>query len=156
MNQRTVETLAGVFLLIGLVVIAILAGRIGGGLGWGRSGYELQASFASVAGLKAGSRVEIGGVRIGEVRRLVLRPEDFRSIVTFTVPHDIVLDDDTIAAVRTHGLLGDKTLVLIPGGSGVPLKPGDLIVDTESAVDIESLVRRFAFGGVGPDAAATP
>jgi hypothetical protein len=36
------------------------------------------------------------------------------------------------------------------------LKPGDLIVDTESAVDIESLIRRFAFGGVGPDAAATP
>ena len=151
MNQRTVETLAGVFLLLGLAAIAVLAGKIGGGLGWGRSGYELQAAFANASGLKAGSRVEIAGVRVGEVRSLVLRPDDFRAIVTFSVTQEIQLDDDTIAAVRSNGLLGDKSLVLLPGGSGERLKPGDLIVDTESALELESLIRRFAFGGVGSE-----
>ena len=28
------------------------------------------------------------------------------------------------------------------------MEPGDTIVDTESALDIESLISRFAFGGI--------
>lgn len=151
MNQRTVETLAGVFLLAGLATVAVLAGKIGGGLGFGPAGYELQASFANATGLKPGSRVEIAGVRVGEVRSLTLRPDDFRAIVTFTVDANLTLDDDTIAAVRSSGLLGDRLLVLLPGGSGEALAPGALIVDTESAMDLESIIRRFAFGGVGQD-----
>jgi len=30
----------------------------------------------------------------------------------------------------------------------LPLEPGDIVVDTESALDIESLIKRFAFGGI--------
>jgi phospholipid/cholesterol/gamma-HCH transport system substrate-binding protein len=94
-----------------------------------------------------GSRIEIAGVRVGTVKDIVL-DERFFAIVTLELPNAIQLDDDTIASVKTAGLIGDRFIELDPGGSGFQLEPGDMIVDTESALDIESLISRFALGGI--------
>jgi phospholipid/cholesterol/gamma-HCH transport system substrate-binding protein len=91
--------------------------------------------------------VEIAGVRVGTVRSIIL-DDDFYSIVTLELPNDLTLDDDTIISVKTAGLIGDRYLNVSPGGSGFPLEPGDMVVDTESALDIESLISRFALGGI--------
>jgi len=45
-------------------------------------------------------------------------------------------------------LIGDKYIALSPGFSEIPLEEGETIVDTESALDIESLISRFAFGSI--------
>ena len=68
--------------------------------------------------------------------------------MTLELPNDLTLDDDTIISVKTAGLIGDRYLSVSPGGSGLPLEPGDMVVDTESALDIESLISRFALGGI--------
>ena len=60
----------------------------------------------------------------------------------------MTLDDDTIAAVKTSGLIGDRFIELLPGGSGIPLEAGDLIFDTQSAIDLESLISKFGFGNI--------
>ena len=52
-----------------------------------------------------------------------------------------------MASVKTAGLIGDRYINLSPGG-GMPMEPGYEIVDTESAMDIESLISRFALGGI--------
>ena len=41
-----------------------------------------------------------------------------------------------------------QVISLKPGGSGTPLKPAALIIDTESSVDLEDIIARFAFGSV--------
>ena len=61
---------------------------------------------------------------------------------------DVKLPSDTMAAIRSSGLIGDKHIALTPGADEALLQPGELITDTESAVDLESLISRFAFGGV--------
>lgn len=147
MNNRKIEFLVGCFVLIGLGAVLYLAIQVGGARFFGSDSYELQARFRSTAGVNPGSRVEIAGVRVGTVKSIVLN-DDFYSIVTFELPNRIELDDDTIVSVKTAGLIGDRYLNLSPGGSGFPLEPGDMIVDTESALDIESLISRFAFGGI--------
>jgi phospholipid/cholesterol/gamma-HCH transport system substrate-binding protein len=58
------------------------------------------------------------------------------------------LSDDVIASVKTSGIIGDKYIKIIAGGSDEMLKPGDMITDTESAVDIEELISKYVFGGV--------
>jgi phospholipid/cholesterol/gamma-HCH transport system substrate-binding protein len=45
-------------------------------------------------------------------------------------------------------LLGDKYILLSPGGSDKILKPGDMIIETEPVLDIEGLIGKFAFGKV--------
>jgi phospholipid/cholesterol/gamma-HCH transport system substrate-binding protein len=65
---------------------------------------------------------------------------------------DLKLSADTTASIRSSGLIGEKFIALSPGGEDVLLKTDELITDTESAVDLESLISRFAFGGVkSPD-----
>lgn len=147
MNNRKIEFLVGCFVLIGFGAILYLAIQVGSARFFVSDRYELQARFRNTSGVNAGSRVEIAGVRVGTVKSIVLN-DHFYSIVTFEIPNHIELDDDTIVSVKTAGLIGDRYLSLSPGGSGFPLEPGDMIVDTESALDIESLISRFAFGGI--------
>ena len=147
MNNRKIEFLVGCFMLVGIGAILYLAIQVGSARVLGGNNYALQARFSSTSGVNVGSRVEIAGVRVGTVKSITLS-DNFYSIVTFDLPDSIQLDDDTIVSVKTAGLIGDRYLDISPGGSGMPLEAGDLIVDTESALDIEGLISRFAFGGI--------
>jgi phospholipid/cholesterol/gamma-HCH transport system substrate-binding protein len=147
MNNRKIEFLVGCFMLVGIGAVLYLALKVGSARVFGGDCYTLQARFSSTSGVNVGSRVEIAGVRIGTVKSIVLN-DKFYSIVTFDLPNSIQLDDDTIVSVKTSGLIGDRYLDISPGGSGIPLEAGDLIVDTESALDIEGLISRFGLGGI--------
>lgn len=147
MNNRKIEFLVGCFVLVGIVAILYLALQVGSSGFFGKDSYTLDARFSSASGVNPGSRVEIAGVKVGTVQDVVLN-DRFFAIVTFELPNTIELSDDTIASVKTAGLIGDRFIDLSPGGSGIPLEPGDIILDTESALDIESLISRFALGGI--------
>lgn len=147
MNNRTIEFLVGCFVLVGLIAVLYLAIQVGGARFFGSDSYTLDARFSSASGVNPGSRIEIAGVPVGTVKDVVLN-DNFFAIVTLELPGSLQLDDDTIASVKTAGLIGDRFIDLSPGGSGFALEPGDTIVDTESALDIESLISRFALGGI--------
>jgi len=146
MNNRSIEFLVGCFVLLGLLAVLYLAIQVGGARLVGGGYYELNARFSSAAGVNPGSRVEIAGVPVGTVKAVELS-DAFYAIATLELPEEIRLDDDTIASVKTAGLIGDRFIELSPGGSGFSLEPGDMIVDTEAALDIEDLISRFALGG---------
>lgn len=150
MNNRKIEFLVGCFVLVGLVAVLYLAIQVGSARFFGSDSYELEARFSSASGVNAGSRIEIAGVRVGTVKHVVLN-DNFFAIATLELPKSVQLDDDTIASVKTAGLIGDRFIELSPGGSGFPLEPGDMIVDTEAAMDIEGLISRFALGGIDDD-----
>lgn len=147
MNNRKIEFLVGCFVLVGLVAVLYLAIQVGSARFFGSDSYELKARFSSAAGVNPGSRVEIAGVRVGTVKDVIL-DENFYAIATLELPNALEIDEDTIASVKTAGLIGDRYIELSPGGFGESLKDGDMIVDTEAAMDIESLISRFALGGI--------
>jgi phospholipid/cholesterol/gamma-HCH transport system substrate-binding protein len=66
----------------------------------------------------------------------------------YSFSRDIVLTDDFIASIKTAGLIGNKYIKLSPGGSEDTLKPGDAILEAESALDIEKIISKYAFGDV--------
>jgi phospholipid/cholesterol/gamma-HCH transport system substrate-binding protein len=57
-----------------------------------------------------------------------------------------------MASIKTTGLIGDKFIALSPGAEEDFLEPGARIVETESAVDLESLIGKLAFGAVDKNA----
>ena len=148
MNKSSVELGVGIFVLIGLVCVGYLTIQLGQMKLLGDDHYFLNARFTSVTGLKAGAQVEIAGVPVGQVESIHLDPKDQVAMVQLKIQKNIVLTDDVIASVKTEGLIGDKYIKLTPGGSDVILKPGDTITDTESALDIEELISKYAFGKV--------
>lgn len=148
MKQSSVELGVGVFVLLGIICVGYLTIRLGEIEVLGDKYYLLNARFKSVTGLKAGAQVEIAGVQVGQVDSIALDPKDQMAMVRLKVKEAIVLGDDVIASVKTAGLLGDKYILLSPGGSDKILKPGDMIIETEPVLDIEGLIGKFAFGKV--------
>ena len=146
--MKKIEIIVGLFVLSGLIGIFFLAFRIGKSEFIGQKTYELTAVFNNLSGVSENARVEIAGVRVGSVETIELNA-DFQAMVTLKLPEHLKLDDDTIAAVKTSGLIGDRFIELLPGGSGIQLEPGDLIFDTQSAIDLESLISKFGFGDLG-------
>jgi phospholipid/cholesterol/gamma-HCH transport system substrate-binding protein len=148
MKKASVEMTVGVFVLVGLAAILYLAIQLGEMDLLGRDSYTVNARFQSVSGLKVGARVEVSGVGVGKVTNIHLDHKSLAAIVQMEINRDLTLSDDSIASVRTAGLIGDRYIKLSPGGSDINLEPGEMIVDTESAVDIEELIGKYVFGDV--------
>ena len=146
MKKASVETAVGVFVLIGLLCVGYLTIKLGKMQWFGDDYYLLDAQFDSVSGLKAGAQVDMAGVEIGQVAAIRLDNERQIAIVQLKIQKEVLLTDDVIASVKTSGLIGDKYIKLTPGGSDRILKSGDMIIETESALDIEELVSKYVFG----------
>jgi phospholipid/cholesterol/gamma-HCH transport system substrate-binding protein len=73
---------------------------------------------------------------------------DGRARVYLQIPNELVIRDDAMASVRTQGIIGDKYIRIIQGGSDLILKDGDFITETESALDLEEMVSKYIFGDV--------
>jgi len=147
MKDTKLELIVGVFVLVGLAALTYLAVKLGKleVIGGGNH-MEVQAEFDSVAGLKTGASVEIAGVQVGQVKRIGLKGD--RATVVLSLQPGVKLYGDAIASIKTRGLIGDKYLSLSPGGSQKELPPGAKIRDTESGVDLESLIGEFIHGNV--------
>ena len=148
MRNRSADMLAGIFVIIGLVCMGYLAIKLGKMEVLGNNGYTVYARFTSIAGLRSGADIEIAGVRVGRVASISLDQTRDMALVSLHVNNGVELYDDALASVRTSGIIGDKYILLSPGGSGDPLKDGDEVSDTESALDLESMIGKFIFGKV--------
>ena len=146
MENTKLEFIVGVFVLVGIVCLGYLSIKLGTLELIGGNVYEVVAQFNTASGLKNGSSVEIAGVEVGRVRAITLNED--RAAVTLAVDNKVKLYTDTIASIKTRGIIGEKFLALSPGGGGDPLKPGDTIRDTESGLDLEELVSQYVHGNV--------
>ena len=144
------QTAVGIFVLLGLFCVAYLTIKLGKMEVFDSKGFELVANFNSVSGLRVGADVEMAGVPVGRVASIKLDDDLSRrqARVVLILDKDLQLPADTIASVKTSGLIGDKYVNLTAGGSEDILASGDTLEETESAVDIESLISKYALGGV--------
>jgi phospholipid/cholesterol/gamma-HCH transport system substrate-binding protein len=144
-NHSRTEIVVGIFVLIGIACLSYLAVRLGKLELVGNGGYQVYADFPSVAGLKAGDSVEIAGVRIGRVESLGLS-EDDRARLRLRIDDKVKLQEDVIASVRSRGLIGDKFVLITPGGSDKIIPPQGRIRETESPPDITDLIGKLVGG----------
>jgi phospholipid/cholesterol/gamma-HCH transport system substrate-binding protein len=104
---------------IGLVItlIIVLAALNAGRLPFiGQGGRQVTADFTDASGIEAGDRVEIAGVRVGEVKGLSMGRGYIA--VRFTVQDGIRLGSLTTARIKVGNLLGSKFLQVVPAGNG--------------------------------------
>ncbi len=145
MKRINLEFAVGLFLLLGLSAFFYLAVKMGDIGLFARDSYVVTANFISTSGLKEGGFVELAGVRVGKVESITLDPEQYESVVRLSINNGVKLQEDTIASVRTSGIIGDKFIKLTPGGADIYLEEGDVLIETESSLDIEELVSKYIF-----------
>lgn len=147
MKKYSTELMVGIFVVLGIVALAYLSVKLGDVRLFGKSGYLIYAEFSSSEGLNEGSPVEIAGVEAGRVEQISL--DNYSSLVRMRIRDGVLLPEDTIASIRSSGLIGEKHIKLNPGGSDETLKNGDRITDTEPSISIEELISKYVFSQQG-------
>jgi phospholipid/cholesterol/gamma-HCH transport system substrate-binding protein len=156
MNNSKLELGVGVFVLLGMAALAYLTIQLGSGALLGGDTYLIEARFANAGGLNVGSNVMMAGVTVGRVEKVWMDPTDYSAIATLKIQSALKLPTDTMAAIKTSGLIGDKFVSLSPGADETVMEPGMRITLTESSVDLESLIGKMAFGKVEEGADKNP
>ncbi|GAB6191506.1 outer membrane lipid asymmetry maintenance protein MlaD [Desulfocastanea catecholica] len=148
MKKNTLEMGVGLFMIIGFAAFVYLALQLGevSFLTRGKT-YVLKAEFDNVAGVKKGASVQVAGVDVGEVIAIELGPLD-AAILSLQLVNKLKVPKDSVASVKSQGIIGDKYIQLSLGGDEELFQAGEMIVETESSLDIESLISKFAFGSV--------
>jgi phospholipid/cholesterol/gamma-HCH transport system substrate-binding protein len=156
MKQTRLELLVGIFVLLGLAAVAYLTLKLGSGSMVGGNTYLVEARFTNSGGLHNGCNVLVAGVTVGRVEGVRVDPTDYSAIATLRLQSALRLPTDSMASIKTSGLIGDKFVSLSPGADDTYLEPGTRITMTESAVDLESLIGKMAFGSVDKDKDKAP
>ena len=147
MRMRFVELSVGVFMVMGVVALVLMAFRVSG-LSVNDTGetYTVKARFENLGGLTERAKVAMAGVTIGRVSKIYLDNESYSAVVEMEINKSMsTITTDTTASILTAGLLGEKYIGLLIGAEDEYLESGDWIDDTQSALVLEELIGRFLF-----------
>lgn len=145
MKRINIEVAVGIFMVIGFLCFAWLSVRLGDVGLFAEDTYSVEARFDSVSGLKVGAVVEISGVHVGKVVSVRLDQDDYQAVIEMEIEKGVALQEDSIASVRTSGIIGDKFVKISPGGMDELIEDGGEIEETESSISLEELVSKYIF-----------
>ncbi|MGQ9570753.1 MAG: outer membrane lipid asymmetry maintenance protein MlaD [Thermodesulfovibrionales bacterium] len=143
MNKISIETAVGIFIIIGFLCLVYISLKLGDVQLFASNHYIVKARFTNISGLKEGSGVEIAGVPVGKVSKIIL--DNDQAVVELLINPGVKIQEDSIASIRTQGIIGDKYIKISPGGSEEYIKPNGFLSETESTVDIEELISKYIF-----------
>ena len=152
-KQRYIDISVGLFMLLGLLSLLAMVMMVSGFSDLiSTKGYSVSANFTDIGGLKVRAPVTVAGVKIGEVTRIELQPNQLNAKVTMMLRRDEPIPyADSSARILTEGLLGSNYVSIVPGfddeqDKGHPyLRAGDVIAKTQEAIILENLIGQLLF-----------
>ncbi len=148
MKNNILEIVVGLFMIVGFCAFGYLALQLGEvSFLTSSTTYIINAEFDNVSGVKKGTSVQVAGVVVGSVAKVALGEGEV-AVLALKIDKDLDVPVDSMASVKSQGIIGDKFVQLSLGGDEENFKSGDVLSDTESSLDIESLISKFAFGSV--------
>lgn len=143
MHKKPIETIMGLVVLLIAVLFLVFAYRVSDLQVV--KGYKLTANFMKVGGLTIGSDVRINGIKVGTVTAQNLNSEDYTVKVDFSISSDVKLPQDSVVAIVSDGLMGDKFVKITPGKSEKLLQDGDRFTKTKDFKTLEDMVGEIIF-----------
>ncbi len=142
-HERGLEFKVGIFVFVGLAMLAALLvqfGRLGEGF---KTYYPLTVRFTNASGLLKGSDVLLAGARIGKVSggpRLVREGDGVA--VPLKIYDYVKVPEGTKFSVGSSGLLGDRFVVVTPPpGQPKGYLPPNAYIDGTRETGIDDLTR---------------
>ena len=147
MDRTTLDAWVGIFVVVGITALFILALKVGNASATFNVGesYRISADFDNIGGLKVRAPVKSAGVVVGRVNDIQFDGKKFVARVTLNVDRRYEFPKDTSVSILTSGLLGEQYIGLEAGGDSAVLKDGDTIKPTQSAVVLEKLIGQFLY-----------
>ena len=145
MKKSILEFWVGLFVLLGVTALGVLAFQAAGGksVGGGAQTYTVYASFDDIGGLKPQAPIKTAGVLVGRVESIELDPKNFQAKVRMSLDKKYAFSVDSSAKILTSGLLGEQYIGMEQGGEEDKLRDGVTLTLTSSARVLENLINKF-------------
>lgn len=115
MNKARLETRVGLFVLVGLVLLALLLASFSKGVTRFARTYELQLRTTDVGGVKPGAGVLMAGFPIGNVSRLALASNGESVVLMLQIKQQYRVRTNALFVIEQSGFLGDQFVAIYPG-----------------------------------------
>jgi len=134
MEYRRSEVGAGIFILVSFIILAFMIFAVSDIQSLFKKKKEIKVLFQYSDGIEKNAPVRYSGIKIGKVTNIRMAPEFGDKVeLTLSIYHDAIIKEDTRAAIKTQGLVGDKYVELSGGSPQMPvLEPGKLLIGEES------------------------
>jgi phospholipid/cholesterol/gamma-HCH transport system substrate-binding protein len=121
------ELRTGLVIILALILLSIGVIQLGGRSGLFTRNYTLYVRMGNTLGLKAGNIVGLAGVDVGNVEdiKFPANTADKKLVVVLRVKRQYMdrIREDSVASVRTMGLLGDRYIDISVGSPASPVLP---------------------------------
>jgi phospholipid/cholesterol/gamma-HCH transport system substrate-binding protein len=114
MENKRLELKVGLFVSIGLVLLAALLIAFSKGTSVFRGTYNVRLIALDVGGLKLRASVLLAGVEVGSVSAITLAPDGKSVTITLSIYKGTTIYSDANFEIEQAGFLGDKYVAVIP------------------------------------------
>jgi phospholipid/cholesterol/gamma-HCH transport system substrate-binding protein len=144
MEKSRLETKVGLFVCIGLVLIAVLVVQFNKGTSLFRGTYDLRLHAANIGGLKLKSGVLLAGVAVGSVYQIQLEPSGTNVTIVLQIYKEFPIYHDARFVIEQSGFLGDQYVSVIPTGNLPPIFTNNADVECQAPFNLQEVARGAA------------
>jgi len=144
MEQKRLETKVGLFVFIGLVLLALLVIQFSKGASMFHGTYELRLHAGNVGGLKQRASVLLAGVQVGSVSDIQLA-DDSKSVTIFLkIYKNFKIYSDARFVIEQSGFLGDQYVSVITVSNQLPRLENGAEVECQEPFNLQEVARGAA------------
>ena len=155
MNNPRLEWKVGLFVCIGLVLLAALLLQFSKGTTFFRHTYDIRLHASSVGGLRTRAQVLMSGVQVGTVAGMQLARDGKSVNITLRIYQQYQIYRDARFVIEQSGFLGDQYVAILPtNNEGPKFAPGEE-AKAEAPLDMQEMARSAAGFLQHIDSAAT-
>jgi phospholipid/cholesterol/gamma-HCH transport system substrate-binding protein len=144
MEKSRLETKVGLFVFIGLALLAVILLMFSKSTGFWRSTYNLHLHAANVGGIKPRAAVLLAGVQVGSVEDIHLATDEKSVTMDLKIFKEFPIYHDARFVIEQSGFLGDQFISIIPTTNSLPYLAGGAVVDCQSPFNIQQAARDAA------------
>lgn len=130
-QTATMELAIGATIIAAVIILIVMLMAWGNSTSFLSRHYLVVVNMTNVGGLKEGAPVKLGGLQIGKVASIKIRPGATDLEIILNIDEKQLLPKDSTAKVSTAGLVGDAFMEVIPGHSADTIRRASTVAEAE-------------------------
>jgi ABC-type transporter Mla subunit MlaD len=144
MEQKRLETKVGLFVFVGLALLAVLLIQFSKGTSLFHGTYELQLHASNVGGLQERAKVLLAGVQVGSVSDIKLADDTKSVTILLKIYNNFKIYGDARFVIEQSGFLGDQYVAIVPMDNQGSYLTNNAPVNCEPPFNLQEVARSAA------------
>lgn len=144
MDKSRLEIKVGLFVFVGLALLALLVIQFSKGTSLFQGTYALKLHTANVGGLKQNAGVLLAGVSVGGVQHIEIDPSGTNVTITLQIYKKYPIYKDARFVIEASGFLGDQFVSVVPTYNQGGLLTNGEDVECEAPFNLQEVARGAA------------